>query len=69
MQKLDKIKDVKVADQSIEVDPRSKQLTTTRLIILVQENLKCQLAVRKECYQKRKETLRRTKLCGYRQLN
>ena len=24
MQKLDKIKDVKVADQSIEVDPRSK---------------------------------------------
>ena len=24
MQKLDKIKDVKVAEQSIEVDPRSK---------------------------------------------
>ena len=24
MQRLDKIKDVKVADQSIEVDPRSK---------------------------------------------
>jgi hypothetical protein len=44
MQKLDKIKEVKVAEQSIEV----------------QENLRCQLAVRKECYQRKKETLKRT---------
>ena len=29
MQKLDKIKDVKVADQSVEVDPRSKTTADT----------------------------------------
>ena len=40
---------VKVAEQSIEVDPRSKTLLTKLLTILQQENLKCQLAVRKEC--------------------
>ena len=49
MQKLDKIKEVKVAEQSIEVDPRSKTTADNLLTILLQENLKCQLAVRKEC--------------------
>ena len=49
MQKLDKIKDVKVAEQSIEVDPRSKTTADGALTTLLQENLKCQLAVRKEC--------------------
>ena len=49
MQKLDKIQEVKVAEQQVEVDPRSKQLLTKHLTILLQENLKCQLVVRKEC--------------------
>ena len=49
MQKLDKIQEVKVAEQSVEVDPRSKTTSNGSLTILLQENLKCQLAVRKEC--------------------
>ena len=49
MQKLDKIKEVKVAEQSIEVDPRSKTTADQDLTILLQENLRCQLVVRKEC--------------------
>ena len=59
MQKLDKIKEVKVAEQSIEVDPRSKTTADQAFNILLQENLKCQLAVRKDVSRK-KEILKRT---------
>ena len=48
MQKLDKIQKVKVAEQSIEVDPGQKLLLMV-LITTLLENLRCQLAVRKEC--------------------
>ena len=49
MQKLDKIKDVKVAEQSIEVDPRSKTTADQSFNYIATGKLKCQLAVREEC--------------------
>ena len=55
MQKLDKIKDVKVAEQSIEVDPRSK--TTADGAFNYIATGKPEMPV---CGQKRKETLKRT---------
>ena len=60
MEKLDKIQEVKVAEQSIEKILDLKRLLTKLLTILLQGNLKCRLVVRKECWQKRKETLKRT---------
>ena len=55
MQKLDKIKEVKVAEQSIEVDPRSK--TTADQAFNYIASGKPEMPVGG---QKRKETLRRT---------
>ena len=49
MQKFDKIKEVKVAEQSIEVDPRSKTTADQAFNYIAQENLRCRLVVRKEC--------------------
>ena len=60
MQKLDKIKQVAVQDQQTEIDPRSKTTADKAYNQLAQENLKCQLADKKECLLKREETQRRT---------
>ena len=49
MQKLDKIQEVKVAEQQVEVDPRSKQLLTKHLTILALVDLKKKCKVKEKC--------------------
>ena len=69
MQRLDKIKDVKVAEQSIEVDPRSKTTADQAFNYIGTGKPEMPVGGQKRMLPERKETLRRTKLCGYRQLN
>ena len=49
MMNYKKSKEVKVPEQSLEKILDLKLLLMVLLTILLQENLKCQLAVRKEC--------------------
>ena len=60
MQRLDKIKKVKVAEQSIEVDPRSKTTADQAFNYIGTGKPEMPVGGQKECYQKRKETLKRT---------
>jgi hypothetical protein len=46
MEKLDKIMEVKVGEQEIEIDPRSKTLLTNLLTILVLVDLKWKFKVK-----------------------
>ena len=49
MEKLDKIQEVKVAEQSIEIDPRSKTTADKAFNYIATGKPEMQLAVRKEC--------------------
>ena len=48
MQKLDKIQDVKVAEQSIEVDPRSKTTADQAFNYIATGKPECQLKVKEK---------------------
>ena len=61
MQKLDKIKEVKVADQSIEVDPRSKTTADQAFNYIATGKPEMPVGGQKRMLaRERKETLRRT---------
>ena len=49
MQKLDKIQEVKVQDQQVEVDPRSKTTADGALTILALVDLKKKYKVKEMC--------------------
>ena len=66
MEKLDKITDVKVADQQTETDPRSKTTADKAFNPITLADLRCQLVVKKNVSRKEKKISKRINLCGYR---
>ena len=60
MQKLDKIKEVKVAEQSIEVDPRSKTTADQSFNYIATGKPEMPVGGQKRMLAEKKETLKRT---------
>ena len=60
MQKLDKIKEVKVAEQSIEVDPRSKTTADGAFNYIATGKPEMPVGGQKRMLAEKKETLKRT---------
>ena len=60
MQKLDKIKDVKVAEQSIEVDPRSKTTADGAFNYIATGKPEMPVGGQKRMLAEKKEILKRT---------
>ena len=60
MQRLDKIKEVKVAEQSIEVDPRSKTTADGAFNYIATGKPEMPVGGQKRMLEKRKETLKLT---------
>ena len=60
MQRLDKIKPVKVGDQQTEIDPRSKTTADGAFNLIGTGKPEMPVGGQKECWLKKEETQRRT---------
>ena len=69
MQKLDKIQEVKVAEQSIEVDPRSKTTADKAFNYIATGKPEMPVGGQKRMLAEKRRNSKAYKLCGYRRLN